>query len=106
VKVSRSSGPDVRKSVGFSGQLNVGDNAVNVRHVHDNSGFKLLACATTQLMRVGPSEPVCRDRFQTTSSGADQKSGSGAQEERPEKNRSGVRQKEDRKGTTDDMSKR
>jgi len=48
----------------------------NVRHEHDDSGFKLLACATTRLMREGPSEPVCRDRLQTTSGGADQKSGS------------------------------
>ena len=47
-----------------------------VRHEHDDSRNKLLACATTRLMRVGPSEPVCRDRFQTASGGADQKSGS------------------------------
>jgi len=51
-------------------------NPTYVRHEHDDSGFKLLACATTRLMREGPSEPVCRDRFQTTSGGADQKSGS------------------------------
>jgi hypothetical protein len=57
-------------------RVNFTDLRTNVRHEHDDSGSKLLECATTRLMRVGPSEPVCRDRFQTTSSGADQKSGS------------------------------
>ena len=61
---------EVRTSPKMEGKL------TNVRHEHYDSESKLLECATTRLMRVGPSEPVCRDRFQTTSSGADQKSGS------------------------------
>jgi RNA-directed DNA polymerase len=37
---------------------------------------KLLECVTTQLMRVGPSEPAYRSRFQITSGGVGQKPGS------------------------------
>src|SRR5262252_6222764 len=34
---------------------------------------RLRRCATVQLMRVGPSEPACRSRFQTTFGGFVQK---------------------------------
>jgi hypothetical protein len=36
-------------------QNQLGGYRVYVRHEHDDGRFKLLACATTRLMRVGPS---------------------------------------------------
>src|SRR5262249_18780823 len=65
-------------------------------------------------MRVGPSEPACRSRFQTTF-GAGSKPPSAALSKRQGRERgrkrpgitgSGDRQEEDRKGTTVEVSKR
>src|SRR5262245_50542162 len=57
-------------------------------------------------MRVGPSEPACRSRFQTTF-GADlfKRQGRERGRKRLGFTGSGDRQEEDRKGTTDEVSK-
>src|SRR5215467_3301888 len=68
---------------------------------------RLRRCATVQLMRVGPSEPACRSRFQTTFGGfVSKRQGRERGRKRPGITGSGDRQEEDRKGTTDEVSKR
>ena len=68
--------------------------------------YSLKVCATAQKMRVGPSEPVCRSRLQTTSSCIGKEPFVVSVEEKAwQKTVSGEDQGDERKRITDEVSK-